>query len=659
MAVPEGGPAAGEDAAAAPLTTAAARRPPTLAGRGQLPPLALAALGVVYGDIGTSPLYALAQCLDFVAGTTARADAVLGVLSLVFWALTLVVSVKYLSVIMRVDNQGEGGIFALLALVGRRARIGGPDGSRAGAVLAGLGVFGAALLYGDGVITPAISVLSAVEGLGVATDALEPFVVPTTVCLLVALFSAQRFGTGGVARLFGPIMLVWFVTIGGLGLARIVAQAPDHASVLWALDPRHGVRLLLSHGWRGFFVLGSVVLAITGAEALYADLGHFGARPIRVAWSAVVFPALVLNYLGQGALILEHGEHLEHPFFDLAPAWGLYPLVALSTVATIVASQALISGAFSLTQQASQLGYAPRLTVVHTSSSAPGQIYVPRVNQALMLACVALVLAFRSSDALASAYGIAVTGTMSVTSILFYVVARRRLGWSRLVAGSLVGAFLLVDLSFFAGNADKLTSGGWLPIAIALVVFAVMTTWKKGRDLLSELQSRRGRPVGEFLASLEASSPPRVPGTAVYLSTNAEGIPALLVHNLEANGVLHERVVLLAIASSEVPKVPDEERVSILDMGRGFFRVIAFFGFMESPALDEVLERSAVRGLAIDTGAAVFFVARDTLLTGGPGALARWRKRLFALLWRNVPSTIDTLRLPARRVVELGVQIEL
>src|SRR5581483_6967716 len=466
----------GTEAATASRLVGVGRPGREVAVRGSLAATALGALGVVYGDIGTSPLYALSQCVDFVAGkgVPVRTEEIVGVLSLIFWALTLVVSVKYLAVIMRADNQGEGGVLALLALLrvtpsdSMRAAESAPEAADGGAATAGdpavaaaaertrrrtralaaLGILGAALLYGDGMITPAISVLSAVEGLAVATDAFEPFVVPITVALLAGLFAVQRLGTAGVARFFGPTMLVWFVAIGGLGLAHVVGQEATHASVLWAVDPRWGVRFLARHGVHGFLVLGAVVLAITGAEALYADLGHFGARPIRAAWSAVVFPALVLNYFGQGALIIERGGLVRHPFFDLAPGWALYPLVVLSAIATIVASQALISGVFSLTQQAAQLGYAPRFAVVHTSSTARGQVYLPQVNAAMTAACIALVLGFRSSDALASAYGIAVTGTMSVTSVLFYAVARRRLGWPRWRAGALVAVFLLVDLSF-------------------------------------------------------------------------------------------------------------------------------------------------------------------------------------------------------------------
>jgi len=655
--------------------------------RGSLAATALGALGVVYGDIGTSPLYALSQCVDFVAGkgVPVRTEEIVGVLSLIFWALTLVVSVKYLAVIMRADNQGEGGVLALLALLrvtpsdSMRAAESAPEAADGGAATAGdpavaaaaertrrrtralaaLGILGAALLYGDGMITPAISVLSAVEGLAVATDAFEPFVVPITVALLAGLFAVQRLGTAGVARFFGPTMLVWFVAIGGLGLAHVVGQEATHASVLWAVDPRWGVRFLARHGVHGFLVLGAVVLAITGAEALYADLGHFGARPIRAAWSAVVFPALVLNYFGQGALIIERGGLVRHPFFDLAPGWALYPLVVLSAIATIVASQALISGVFSLTQQAAQLGYAPRFAVVHTSSTARGQVYLPQVNAAMTAACIALVLGFRSSDALASAYGIAVTGTMSVTSVLFYAVARRRLGWPRWRAGALVAVFLLVDLSFLLANADKVASGGWFPIAVGIAVFTVMTTWRRGRTLLGQLQARAGRSAEAFFAEIAASPPARVPGTAIYLSTNTTGIPALLLHNVDANRVLHERVVLLTIGVSEAPWVRVEERVSILDMGSGFFRVLALFGFMEVPTIGEVLERCTEHGLPLDPSSAVFFVSRDSLLTTGTAAMARWRKRLFALVWRNVASPIRTFRIPPARVLEIGVQLEL
>jgi len=619
--------------------------------------MALAALGVVYGDIGTSPLYALRECFLGEHPIAITHANVLGVLSLIFWALALVISIKYLTFVMRADNNGEGGILALLSLVKAGEADRTAPATRFGLLL--LGLFGAALLYGDGVLTPSISVLSAVEGLGVATHAFHPFIVPITIAILVGLFSVQRHGTAGIGAVFGPLMLLWFLTIAVAGTARIVTQNPEHVSVLNAANPVHGFRFLWEHGWTGFLVLGSVVLVITGGEALYADMGHFGARPIRWAWTAVVFPALLLNYFGQGVLLLERADSLKNPFFELVPDWGLYPLVVVSTIATIIASQALISGAFSLTQQAVQLGYVPRFTIVHTSGVEAGQIYVPAVNRALMVLCVACVIVFRESADLASAYGLAVTGTMAITTLLFYAFARERWHWSRLRAGTVVAAFLLIDLSFLGPNLLKVPHGGWLPLAIAGVIFVGMTTWKRGRAELARVLARGRVPLGLFIADIDRTKPIRVPGTAVVMTSSAEGIPPVLLHHFKHNKVLHERVVLLSILTVRHPEVPNPERVDVEELGHGFFRVISRFGFLETPNVPLILQLCRPKGLSLKLDDTTFFLGRETLLPSGRSGMVRWRKKVFAFLARNAPPATAYFSIPPNRVIELGAQLEI
>jgi KUP system potassium uptake protein len=622
---------------------------------GSLTALALGALGVVYGDIGTSPLYALRECFVGANALPITTPNVLGILSLIFWSLTVVVSVKYLAVVMRADNQGEGGILALLALVSPAGTNG--SGRRTGLLL--LGLFGAALLYGDGVITPAISVLSAVEGLRVATDGLERFIVPLAIVILVGLFAVQRRGTAGIGAVFGPAMLVWFATIGTLGLVAIVTQPAHQPSVLVAVNPLHALRFFLAHGTAGFLILGAVVLCITGGEALYADMGHFGAKPIRLAWYTVAFPSLLLNYFGQGALLLQEGATVSNPFYEMAPSWALLPLVGLSTIATIIASQALISGAFSLTQQAVQLGYAPRFTIIHTSGRTEGQIYVPEINSALMITCVLLVMGFRTSSNLAGAYGIAVTGTMSVTTVLFYVVTRERWGWSAAKAGAAVALFLVFDLAFFSANLPKVLDGGWFPLVVGLMVFTVLTTWKRGRTELARLLAEASLPLPAFLSDLEIHQPHRVEGTAVVMTSTTAGVPPVLLHHFKHNRTLHKRVVLLSITTERRPEVPDDKRLDIEELGLGFYRVVARFGFIETPRVSHILALCAARGLTFDMMSTTFFLGRETLLTTGRSHMARWRKRLFALLARNAPSATAYFEIPPNRVVELGAQIEL
>ncbi len=617
--------------------------------------LAVAALGVVYGDIGTSPLYAVRECFIGPHAVPLTPANVVGVLSLVFWSLTVIVSIKYLVFVLRADNDGEGGILALLALLMPSAG----DASGRRAALLAVGLFGAALLYGDGIITPAISVLSAVEGLQVATHTFEPYIVPIAAAILLGLFSVQRHGTGGLGAVFGPTMLVWFVTIGVLGLWGVYRLPHGEVSVWQALNPWHAFEFFWRNGLHGFLILGAVVLCVTGSEALYADLGHFGARPIRLSWYLVVFPCLLLNYFGQGALLLARGSSVVNPFFELAPAWFLYPLVGLATVATVIASQALISGAFSLTQQASQLGYLPRFNIVHTSEAQAGQIYIPEVNVALMVMCLLLVLGFQTSSALAGAYGLAVTGTMTATSVLFYAVCREHWGWSLPVAASVVGLFLLFDGSYLVANAVKIADGGWVPMAIGGVVFTILTTWKRGRAEVAEMLARASLPVEVFLADVQNQKPVRVEGTAVVMTSSPSGVPAVLLHYFKHTRTLHKRVVLLSILSEKRPLVPDKEKIVVTELGQGFYRVVAHFGFMETPRIRDVLRFCQAKGLSFDLMATTFFLGRETLLPTGRARMAGWRKRLYILLARNAPSAASFFEIPPNRVVELGTQLEL
>ena len=611
--------------------------------------LSLGALGVVYGDIGTSPLYGMRECFAGSHAVAVSTPNVLGVLSLIFWALIIIISIKYLVFIVRADNRGEGGILALMALVRteRQRRW----------LLVALGLFGAALLYGDGMISPAMAVLSAVEGLNVATPFFEPYVVPITIVILIGLFLLQRRGTGGLGKLFGPVMVVWFSTLAILGVRWILTEP----HVLTAVNPWHAVTFFAHNGFKGFLVLGSVFLVVTGGESLYADMGHFGRRPIRIAWFGLVLPALLLNYFGQGALLLQHPEVAEHVFYRLAPSspWFLYPFVGLATVATIIASQAVISGAFSLTRQAVQLGYSPRVEIVHTSEAEIGQIYVPTVNWILMIATIGLVLGFRTSSQVAAAYGMAVTTTMVLTTLLAYVVARELWGWSRLRAGLLMGALLFVDVAFFAANTTKIPQGGWFPLLVASIIYLLMVTWKQGRRLLAERVREGALPIEDFVRNLQPGSPTRVPGTAVFLITNVQGTPTTLLHNLKHNKVLHEQVVLMTVATEEVPRVPRRDRVEIEAMDKGFFKVIAHYGFTQDPRAADVLDALRDKGLNLDLMKTTFFLGRETLIPSDRGGMWIWRKKLFGLMARNAVRFNDFFHIPPNRVVELGMQIRL
>lgn len=641
--------------AASPDTTA------NHAPHGSLPKLALAALGVVYGDIGTSPLYAVKECFGAEHGLVPNRENVLGILSLITWALTLVITNKYISFIMRADNRGEGGTFALVALLLPR----GAKAVGTTAALVLLGLAGASLLSGEGVITPAISVLSAVEGLEVAHLPFKPPVVPLTVTILLGLFLMQRRGTAGVGAIFGPATLLWFVAISIAGVFWI----SHNTSVLAAINPMHALHFITHHKWHGFVVLGSVVLCITGGEALYADMGHFGRAPIRLAWFSVVFPALLTNYYGQGALMLSRCQDAEstlcataraNPFYQMIPnGLMLYGMVAIATMATVVASQALISGSFSLAQQALQLGYSPRLTIVHTSKESEGQIYVPEINWALMVACIALVLTFRESSKLAAAYGIAVTGTMTITSVLFFAIARSKWGWSLAKALPLLVLFLIVDLSFFTANVLKLFSGGWIPLAMGSVVFTLMLTWNRGRARLAIIMKSAMAPLDAFIADIPVEKPTRVKGTAVFMTQNADGVPPVMLHHFKHNKVLHEKVLLLSIRSENIPEVKLADRAEIEDLGHGFYRVTAHYGFMQTPNVPEILRFLQARGMDVRLDDTSFYLGRETLLVTNKPGMMRWQKVLFALMSKNARTATAFFGLPPNRVVELGTQVEL
>nr|WP_199042634.1 potassium transporter Kup [Dyella sp. ASV24] len=617
----------------------------------RLAALALGAIGVVYGDIGTSPLYTLQTTLSH-DGMKPTPESIYGVLSLIFWAQIIVVSLKYVVFIMRADNKGEGGIMALLALALRSVR----GDARSRWALAIIGIFGASLFYGDGVITPAISVLSAVEGVKVAAPNLEHWVVPITAVILFFLFALQRHGTERVGKLFGPVMVVWFIVIALLG-ANMVVRNPH---VLWALNPYYGVKFFFTHGLQAFIALGGVVLALTGAEALYADMGHFGKRPIRLAWFSFVLPALVLNYFGQGALLLDHPEAIDSPFFKLTPAPLLLPMIGLATIATVIASQAVISGAFSMTREAMSLGYSMRMPVVHTSREMSGQIFVPWVNNFLLIMVLAAVLGFRSSDNLSAAYGIAVTGTMTITTILALIVARRQWHWNRLtviVAGVLL---LTIDLSFLGANLIKIEYGGWFPLVLGVGIFIVMTTWRRGRELVVREIKQSGLALEPFIENIAEHPPLRVPGTAVFLTANQHAVPHALLHNLKHNKVLHERNVLLTVEMLETPTADPGERIEITELGGDFYGLALRFGFAEDPNIPRALTKCSKMGLPFDMMDTTFFLSRENIIADAkrPG-MALWRDKLFAFMARNALPATAFFQIPGNRLIELGAQVEI
>ena len=613
--------------------------------------LTLGALGVVYGDIGTSPLYVMKTVFDKANGLILNPANLIGIVSLIFWSMMVVVTLKYVTLIMRADNHGEGGIMALLALAASSVA----DKPKLRHVLLMSGVFGAALFYGDGVITPAISVLSAVEGLELATPSLTPYVVQITLVVLVGLFMLQKRGTAGIGAVFGPVMVVWFVVLAGSGLVHLL-EAP---AILAALNPLAGLEFALQHRWLAFVALGSVVLALTGAEALYADMGHFGRKPIQLAWFALVLPALALNYFGQGALLLAHPGALENPFFRMFPQWALVPMVLLATLATVIASQAVISGAFSMTKQAIQLGFLPRMRITHTSAKEVGQIYVPAVNTALLIAVIAAVVGFRSSTALGAAYGIAVTGTMMITTFLTFFVLRYawkfRL-WPALLA---TGLFFLIDLTFFCANLLKIVDGGWFPLAIGAIAFIGMVTWARGRELLSASLRAEAIELKPFLKSVLADPPMRVPGTAVFMNAEADLTPTALLHNLKHNNVLHESNLFVTVNTHEVPWVPFNERASALMLCKGCWAVTLNFGFKNDQDVPVALDLLQNRGIVVDPMTTSYFLSRSTIVPTLGGGMAPWREKLYANMHRNAASAADFLNLPPNRVVELGTKVQI
>ena len=614
--------------------------------------LAFGSVGVVFGDVGTSPLYAIKECFHGKHAIPPDPANILGVLSLVFWSLTVVVSIKYVTFILRADNRGEGGIFALLGLLPASDKSISP---RTQSTLMFAGILGAGLLYGDGIITPAISVLSAIEGLEVATKAASPFVMPLTCLILVFLFLLQHRGTTHIGRLFGPIMVIWFVSIAIFGLIHILAEP----RVLLAVNPVYAFDFFMNNGTHSIVVLGSVVLCITGCEALYADLGHFGRNAIRLSWFAFACPALLCNYFGQGALLIGQPEMNVNPFYGIVPQVLLYPMVGLSTAATVIASQALISGAFSLTQQAVQLGFCPRIHIIHTSSDMQGQIYIPFINYTLMIACLGVVIGFKESSGLAGAYGIAVTGTMIITSFLYFLVLTHRWKWSFGKTIPLVGIFIVFDVAYIIGNLFKIADGGWFPIFVAAIIAVAMTTWKKGRAELARKLLGERFPLESFLTEISKNNLPRVPGTAVFMTLSPVGTPPTLLHHVKHNHTLHEKVVLLSIRTTDAPKVPPSEWIKLDELEQGFYRVVASYGYMQTPNVPQIMQYVVRYGLVTEPMTTTFFLGRETLLTGGRSKMMNWRKAIFAFMSRNAGNPTAYFGIPANRVVELGAQIKL
>lgn len=620
--------------------------------------LTLGALGIVFGDIGTSPLYALRECFGEY-GLAPTPENVIGILSLIFWTLVVVICVKYMAFVMRADNKGEGGILSLMALAVRSQNT--KDSSKRRWMMTIIGLFGAALLYGDGAITPAMSVLSAMEGITLLAPNFEPYIVPLAVFVISFIFLMQKYGTGKVGVIFGPILLLWFLVLGGLGIHGMI----ENLHIFEALLPHHGAEFFMRHGWHGFIVLGSVFLVVTGGEALYADMGHFGKRPIRYAWFFVALPALVLNYFGQGALLLNHPEAVTNPFYLLAPKWALLPLVILATMAAVIASQALISGVFSITRQAIQLGFCPRVSIVHTSSREIGQIYVPAVNWALFIGVVWLVVSFKKSTNLAAAYGIAVTMVTLMTTILAYEVARQKWKWSLLKASTIFGIFLIIDLAFFGANIRKITHGGWVPLVIGGVIYLLMTTWQKGRQILFRRLKERSMPIEDFCLKLLKEPPLRVPGTAIYMTGDPWGVPAPLLHNLKHNKVLHQRVAILTIQTREVPFVAKKDKISIQEVIPNIYRIIAYYGFMETPKMVHILEACRQKDINFNVSDTTFVLGRETIIADksanrpGEPDMSHWRERLFAVMAKNAQRPTAFFRIPPNQVIEVGIQVEI
>lgn len=615
--------------------------------------MSLAALGIVFGDISTSPIYAIRECFHGEYGIAPTHGNILGVLSLIFWSLVMIVGLKYLIFVFRADNKGEGGVIALTALIRGENQPSSAVIPKFGIVA--LGLFAACLLYGDGMITPAISVLSAVEGIGIVTSVFQPYVVPITIGILCGLFLMQRNGTAMVGGLFGPVIMVWLTFLAITGTAQLV-QAPQ---ILMALFPWHAVKFLLVNKIHGFLVLGAVFLVVTGTEALYADMGHFGKRPIRMTWFAAVFPALVLNYFGQGALLLVTPEAAGHPFYSMVPSWAIWPTVLLATLATIIASQAVISGAFSLTRQAIQLGYLPRLRVQHTSAAQIGQVYIAPVNWMLMFSTMALVIGFQSSSKLAAAYGVAVTSTMLITTTLYFVLARRRWQWPFLWAASLAGLFFLVDLPFFMANISKVLHGAWFPLVIGAAIFYIMQTWSKGRRILAEQLQKIMPPVHRFIVDLSNQSPTKISTPAIFLSGTPNLVPVALVKNLKHNKVIHNQIILLHFRTEDVPRVPNLEKIKTQKLGSGFYRVTAHYGFMEDFKMDTVLTLAQEKGLDLDVESTTFYIGREKLVLGGKPNMHRWRASMFIFMARNAAGVESYFDLPADQSIEIGVQLEI
>ena len=618
--------------------------------KASLPTLAMTALGVVFGDIGTSPLYTMKEV--FSAGhhpIPVSHDNVYGILSLIVWGLIMIVSVKYVAFIMRADNRGEGGIMALLALASRSVA----DNPRKQAIIIMLGILGACMFYADGIITPAVSILGAVEGLEVAASSLHSYILPISLVVIVMLFWVQSKGTAVVGAFFGPVMLIWFSVLAIMGMIHI----GDEPSILKALNPIYGLRFFIANGWLGFIALGSVILAFTGAEALYADMGHFGRKPIRLAWFAFVLPALVINYFGQGALILHNPEAIENPFYLMAPSWALFPLIILATMAAVIASQAVISGAFSVSRQALQLGFLPRMHVEHTSESEEGQIYLPRINILLMVGVIALVLGFKSSGNLAAAYGIAVIGNMVMTTMLACIVFYNIWGWSKLKVGVALSVFLTIDLALLGANLIKIPDGGWAPLLIGIIIFTLMTSWKTGRKLLFKILKNEAMALEPFIEAIGAHPPARVPGTAFFMTPNPDGVPHALLHNLKHNKVLHEKVVILTVKFLDYPHSTAEDRIEVEKLPHDFYRVTVRYGFKDEPDLPRDLATCKDEGLEVDTMDSSFFIGKESLILVENAEMPYWRKKIFSSLFRSAETITNQFKLPPNRVIELGSQV--